>query len=387
LLAAAGLVAWWAVARSSDAAPPPPPAKDAAPPSIFARPDGGLLNVLGGLVGPDGGIVSEPAGHPGSLDKEIIRRIIRSHINEVKDCYERHLVKKPDLGGRIMVQFTISATGDVIASVLQNSTMGNPAVESCTVQAVRRWQFPKPLGGGIVIVSYPFILTPSFTPLLPGKGGAGALDIAGISRDHLFMHRSTDAHSVSSNGVVVVTDEGLVLIDTAWTDAQTAALLDWGTRHFSKPWVGAVITHDHADRDGGIATLLQRKIPVSALDLTVAKLARRGVKGVATLLDARPGATKEWRGLEIFYPGPGHAPDNIVVAFPHFETVFGGCLVKAADATDLGFTGDADIKAWPAAIARVEQKYPWKRIVPGHGPLDIERKAYAHTLDLLRARR
>ena len=74
----------------------------------------------------------------------------------MKYCYEQELTKKPELGGRIMVQFTIAASGQVIASVLQNSTMGNPRVENCTVQAVRRWEFPKPLGGGIVIVTYPF---------------------------------------------------------------------------------------------------------------------------------------------------------------------------------------------------------------------------------------
>ena len=97
----------------------------------------------------------------GSLDKEIIRRIIRRHINEVKYCYEQELTRKPELGGRVAVQFTIAATGQVIASVLQNSTMGNPRVENCVVQAVRRWEFPKPLGGGIVIVSYPFSFTPA----------------------------------------------------------------------------------------------------------------------------------------------------------------------------------------------------------------------------------
>jgi TonB family protein len=92
----------------------------------------------------------------GSLDKEIIRRIIRRHINEVKYCYETELTKKADLSGRVAVQFTIAATGQVIASVLQSSTMGNIRVENCVVQAVRRWEFPKPMGGGIVIVSYPF---------------------------------------------------------------------------------------------------------------------------------------------------------------------------------------------------------------------------------------
>jgi TonB family protein len=118
----------------------------------------------GGLGGrrahaPD--VIPGTANVRGSLDKEIIRRIIRRHINEVKFCYEQELTKKPNLGGRIMVQFTIAASGQVIASVLQNSTMGSAKVENCTVQAVRRWEFPKPLGGGIVIVSYPFVLTPA----------------------------------------------------------------------------------------------------------------------------------------------------------------------------------------------------------------------------------
>jgi TonB family protein len=114
----------------------------------------------GGLGGrraraPD--VIPGQANVRGSLDKEIIRRIIRRHINEVKYCYETELTKKADLAGRIAVQFTIAASGQVIASVLQSSTMGNIRVENCVVQAVRRWEFPKPMGGGIVIVSYPFV--------------------------------------------------------------------------------------------------------------------------------------------------------------------------------------------------------------------------------------
>jgi TonB family protein len=116
----------------------------------------------GGLGGrraraPD--VIPGQANVRGSLDKEIIRRIIRRHINEVKYCYETELTKKADLSGRVSVQFTIAATGQVIASVLQSSTMGSVRVENCVVQAVRRWEFPKPMGGGIVIVSYPFNFT------------------------------------------------------------------------------------------------------------------------------------------------------------------------------------------------------------------------------------
>ena len=118
----------------------------------------------GGLRGrraraPD--VIPGQASVRGSLDKEIIRRIIRRHINEVKYCYEQELVKKPDLSGRIAVQFTIAATGQVVTSVMQTSSVGSPKVENCVVQAVRRWEFPKPKGGGIVIVSYPFVFNPA----------------------------------------------------------------------------------------------------------------------------------------------------------------------------------------------------------------------------------
>lgn len=115
----------------------------------------------GGLGGrrahaPD--VVAGVAQVRGSLDKEIIRRVIRRHINEVRFCYEKELVTKPNLYGRVMIQFIIAGDGHVMASLVQNSTMGSPPVEQCIASAVKRWEFPKPQGGGIVQVSYPFVL-------------------------------------------------------------------------------------------------------------------------------------------------------------------------------------------------------------------------------------
>ncbi len=267
----------------------------------------------------------------GSLDKEIIRRIVRRHIDEVNYCYEPELTKKPDLAGRILVQFTIAASGEVIASVPQNSTMGNARVENCIVQAVRRWEFPKPLGG-IVIVSYPFVLTPSGPLPLPPrtKGGRGVY--ATFLDEKTVVHQSTNAEGIPSNGLIALTDGGLLLVDTAWTEAQTETVLSWGEKHFARPWIGAVITHDHADRDGGLGALQRRHIPVAALDLTVAKLGQRGVHGVTTLFTASATSFTDPRGFEAFYPGPGHTSDNIVLSFPN--ALFGGCLVKSMEAKD-----------------------------------------------------
>ncbi len=95
----------------------------------------------------------------GSLSREVIRRVIRRHINEVRFCYEQELNQRPDLEGRVLVSFIISPTGAVQSATVGNSTISNARVEGCIVQAVRRWTFPAPDGGGVVGVNYPFVLS------------------------------------------------------------------------------------------------------------------------------------------------------------------------------------------------------------------------------------
>jgi len=343
----------------------------------------GLLALAGGTPAatPDGGA---PTGVRGSLDKEIIRRIIRRHVNDVKDCYEQQLATNPTLAGKVMVSFTIAGSGKVIASTVESSTVNDPRVENCIVQAVRRWEYPKPLGGGFVTVTYPFVLKSAPIPIRGALNAAGSVEIDALD-DKLLIHQSQDANGVPANGIIFKTERGLVLIDTSWTDPQTEAILAWGEKKLGRRWIGAVITHDHADRAGGIGALLRRKIPVAALDLTVAKLAHRGVRGVTALFAAKAGTFDDERGFQAFYPGPGHAADNIVIAFRADKVVFGGCLIKSTKAEDLGFTGDADLAAWPAAVHRVEEKYRGMLVVPGHGEADERESAYERTLTLLAA--
>jgi TonB family protein len=103
----------------------------------------------------------------GSLDKEIIRRIIRRHINEVRYCYQVELQNNPNLYGRVIVRFVIQPNGQVATARVASSTLRNSRVERCIASAVRRWLFPKPRGGGIVIVNYPFVLRSAGGTVLP----------------------------------------------------------------------------------------------------------------------------------------------------------------------------------------------------------------------------
>ncbi|MCB9706036.1 MAG: TonB family protein [Myxococcales bacterium] len=96
----------------------------------------------------------------GALDKDIIRRIVRAHINEVRHCYNQGLAKDPNLKGRVAVQFSIGGGGNVVSAAVADSSIKDAGVGNCIAQAVRRWKFPKPQGGGSVIVTYPFVLEP-----------------------------------------------------------------------------------------------------------------------------------------------------------------------------------------------------------------------------------
>jgi len=96
----------------------------------------------------------------GALDADIIRRIVRAHINELRHCYKTGLVKDPKLAGEVTLHFVIGSKGKVGVSVVETTTLKDIGVANCMAKAVKRWTFPKPRGGGEVKVSYPFDLDP-----------------------------------------------------------------------------------------------------------------------------------------------------------------------------------------------------------------------------------
>jgi hypothetical protein len=118
----------------------------------------------GGNFGDRGeGAIAGVGGDPivlGALDKSLIDAVIKRNMAAIRYCYQRELTKNPSLGGKITVKFVIAADGTVSQATTKATTMNNPAVESCINGRFARFQFPQPKGGGVVIVSYPFIFSP-----------------------------------------------------------------------------------------------------------------------------------------------------------------------------------------------------------------------------------
>lgn len=96
----------------------------------------------------------------GPMDKDIIRRIVRAHINEVRYCYNQGLEQDPALAGRVAVQFKIGAQGKVEEATVASSDLDSEEVSSCIAGAVKRWKFPKARDGQSVVITYPFVLEP-----------------------------------------------------------------------------------------------------------------------------------------------------------------------------------------------------------------------------------
>ncbi|MFL5350936.1 MAG: TonB family protein [Hyalangium sp.] len=120
---------------------------------------------IGGLTGKQtvdvGLAASEPEVKGGSLDKELVRKVIQEHRPQIRACFESLLNQYPDLNGKVQAQFTIGAEGQVLQSTVLQSSTGSKELDSCVASHVRLWEFPKPKGGGTVVVSYPFIFKQS----------------------------------------------------------------------------------------------------------------------------------------------------------------------------------------------------------------------------------
>jgi len=117
----------------------------------------------GGLRGKSDADIGLGPGRPqvnGSIDPELIRKVVHEHRAQIRTCYETQLNTKPSLAGKLVSAWTIDQSGTVTEAHTQESTLRDQGVEQCVASRIRTWRFPIPKGGGEVFVTYPFIFTP-----------------------------------------------------------------------------------------------------------------------------------------------------------------------------------------------------------------------------------
>lgn len=187
-----------------------------------------------------------------------------------------------------------------------------------------------------------------------------------------------------SNSMYIVTDDGVVLIDTPWDEAQFEPLLDSIKSRHNKDVVLCIATHYHDDRTAGLEFLRKRGIAIYSSKQTYDLCAKHKEKQAEHYFTKDTLFTVGGYQVATFYPGEGHTKDNIVIWLPKHEILYGGCLVKSLKANGLGNTADANLEAWDDTIKRLIKKYLQIRyIVPGHFDWSQGKRALLHTLKLL----
>lgn len=194
----------------------------------------------------------------------------------------------------------------------------------------------------------------------------------------------------------------IILIDTPYENHATEKVISWIRENTSEDTViTAINTGYHFDNLGGNEYLASQGIEIVGTSKTVKMMESSGEDARNIFIEWLQGdENKKYRdvytdlayvfpttviNMEIgqqfiievadeeiilYYPDVSHSPDNIVVYVPDKMLLFGGCMVKAANAQDLGNTADADIEGWGRSIDKIINKYPSDivmYVVPGHG--------------------
>ena len=190
-----------------------------------------------------------------------------------------------------------------------------------------------------------------------------------------------------SNGLIVKTQDGVVLVDTGWDTVNdtdnTRQLLRWVADSLRQSIRLCIITHAHDDKVGGIAELRKAGIRVVSTPLTAQKTIKLGYPSPDPILPTDTTFTIGQEPIRCYFPGEGHTSDNIVVWLPNQQILYGGCFVKSVAAFGMGNLADANVKAWSGSIQNVMRQFGNARIVvPGHEEWS-DTEALKHTLQLI----
>jgi glyoxylase-like metal-dependent hydrolase (beta-lactamase superfamily II) len=203
--------------------------------------------------------------------------------------------------------------------------------------------------------------------------------------------------------LVRLTKRDFIWADTPYTPEATSLVLDWLYNKFGNNInITEINTGFHIDNLGGNKEIIKRNIPVYGSELTCELIKTRSTLTMkkmenwllspqykryydvyksfifyepTILFNINEEQILQFNSerVEIFYPGPTHTYDNLVVYIPGKRILFGGCMILALETKEAGFIEDGNMEEWPKSLRRVLEKYKSTAIVvPGHGkPGDI----------------
>lgn len=195
---------------------------------------------------------------------------------------------------------------------------------------------------------------------------------------------SVENRGWNSNSTFVVTNDGVLVIDSGSSETIGKALRQVIAGVTDKPVRWIINTHGHGDHWLGNAALADARTEIIASSTVRNRIEKEGNEWVARFNAMTAGATGESRVVkpnqvydarvaiafgelkaELLPSGDGHSPGDLAVWLPQQKVLVGGDVLytKRAPATF-----DSKLQHWIAFLKELEALKPVK-IVPGHGPV------------------
>jgi len=171
-------------------------------------------------------------------------------------------------------------------------------------------------------------------------------------------YNTYEGNLIPANGMYLLTSNGVVLFDTPWDTTQFQPLLDSIKLKHNKNVKICIATHWHSDRTEGLEYYKKQGIKTYTTKQTDKLSIKNNMKRAEYLIEKDTVFNIEQYSFETYYPGQGHTEDNIVVWFSKEKILYGGCLIKGADAETLGYLGDANVMEYEKTLKKVQKKCP-----------------------------
>lgn len=221
-----------------------------------------------------------------------------------------------------------------------------------------------------------------------------------IADNTWLLEGSTDNFAKDNGGNIVnvgfiVTEPGVVVIDTGPSKRYGEALRQAIASVTDKPVVQVLLTHHHPDHALGNQAF--KEVPIGALAGTTELLHEQGDSMAENLYRL----VGDWmRGTEVVLPGEvlqagiktfgshdlqllhlrGHTGADLAILDRKTGVLFAGDLVFYQRA--LTTPNSPGLALWLADIATL-QGLPWTLVVPGHGPIAADAKPFEQMRDYL----
>jgi hypothetical protein len=135
---------------------------------------GGIDDLIGG--GPDLTLTLKPSnsahnkilkpqepkgvGFIGGRNRAEIMRVVLQNIQSLRYAYNKRLMDKPELRGKMICKFAIDESGKVLACELIESTLSDGVLENTVNNLILHWRFEKiDKPGDITEIVYPFVFS------------------------------------------------------------------------------------------------------------------------------------------------------------------------------------------------------------------------------------